>query len=412
MKKHVDLLLYDIAEIATPIGEAPKVGVELGKLKVIRNGGIAIDGGVIVGVGDSDSIRRMFKGDEEIPLENSSVVPGFVDCHTHLIFDGSRVDELELKISGVSYLEIARMGGGIAKTVRATRKASCDRLVKLALKRLNRMLEYGSTTVEAKSGYGLNFEDEVKILEAIRLADERHPIDLIPTFLGAHAFPWDMKRSEYLELLLDRLLPETVGLARFCDVFCEVDFYTLEEARRILGRAKELGFNLKIHADEFTDLGGAKLAADLDAVSADHLVHSNDEGLMAMAARGVVGVLLPASSLSLLKNEFADARHMIDLGVPIALATDFNPNCMTENMQLIIALACYCLRMTPAEALTAATLNAACAINRGGHIGSIECGKKADIVVIEEPSYKYIPYHFGVNLVCMVIKDGKIVFGR
>jgi len=415
LRREADLVLYGASELATPVGPAPLVGEELGRLKVIKDGAVAIRDGRIIAIGRTREIRRSFRAEEELDVSGMTVIPGLVDAHTHLVFagEGYRPEELEMKTRGLSYMQILAMGGGIMRTVRATRAATEARLVGECLRRLDLMLLHGTTTVEAKSGYGLTVEDEIKCLRALRKADEKHPVDVVPTFLGAHAIPpeHEGRPDDYVELVVSEMLPEVAGraLALFCDVFCEEGVFSREQARRILTAGLELGLKPKLHADEFTDTGGASLAAELGAVSADHLLCSSEEGLRAMARSGVVGVLLPASPLTTLIGRFADARRMVELGVPVALGTDFNPNCPVESMQTVMALACYCMRMTQAEALSAATLNAAHALGLSGEIGSLEVGKKADLVVLDVPGHEHLGYRLGSKLVVHVIKSGRLV---
>ncbi|RLI27154.1 imidazolonepropionase, partial [Candidatus Bathyarchaeota archaeon] len=278
---------------------------------------------------------------------------------------------------------------------------------------LDVMLVHGTTTVEAKSGYGLSTEHEIKILEAVKTLDETHAVSLVPTFMGAHAFPQEYAGNPdgYVELVTEEMIPKVAeqGLAEFCDVFCEKDVFTVSQSRKVLETAKSYGLKPKVHADEMTCLGGAELAAEVEAVSAEHLIYASDRGIEALAQKGVVAVLLPAASFALMINRYADARKMIAKGVPVALGTDFNPSCWTENMQLVIALACRNMRLSPAEAITAATINAAHAVNRASEIGSLEIGKKADIIILGAPSYRFLGYRFGTNLVDSVIKNGELV---
>jgi imidazolonepropionase len=344
-------------------------------------------------------------------------MPGFVDPHTHLVFAGSREDEFVKKIHGMSYLEIMKEGGGILSTVRATRKSSKKELISLAWKRLDRMLRYGTTTAEVKSGYGLDLKNEIKCLEVVKWLNKKHNLDLIPTFLGAHAIPpeFERKRRGYVDLIINKMIPEVSkrGLAEYCDVFCEKDVFSLEEAREILQTARKFGMKLKMHADELTGLGGAELAAELHATSADHLDHISDQGIKKMAEAYVIGVLLPGVPFHLMTERYAPAKKMIRAGMAVALATDFNPgSCPTESMFFIIALACRKLRMTPAQAITASTINAAHAIDMADEVGSLEPGKKADIIILDIPNHKHIAYRFGINLVSKVIKDGKIVVDK
>lgn len=410
MKKHVDVLIKDAEEVVTLQGsKGPRKKREMNKLGIIKNGSVAINNGRIVAVGKPGE----YEADEVIDAAGKIVIPGFVDPHTHLVFSGSREFELDLKLKGVSYNEIRKMGGGIGYTVECTRKANIDALMQEALKRLDTMLTCGTTTCEAKSGYGLNTETELKILKVYRRLNEKHAVDIVPTFLGAHAVPDEYlgKEDEYVDLVIEEMIPFVAkrDLARFCDVFCEEGFFTREQARRILLEGKKHGLIPKIHADEFTSCGGAELASEVGAVSADHLLRVSKTGIQKMADSGLVAVLLPATVFSLMKHEYAPARQIIDAGVPVALATDLNPNCYSENMQFVIQLACFYMKMTPAEALTAATINAAYAIGKGDKIGSIEVGKQADIVILDCPSHKFIPYHFGVNLVKTVVKKGVVI---
>lgn len=313
-------------------------------------------------------------------------------------------------------MEILDAGGGILKTVRETRRAGVERLMELGFKTLDVMLEHGTTTVEAKSGYGLTRKSEIKILRVAKRLNRLHAVDVIPTFLGAHAIPREYKNNPqgYVDLIIEEMIPQVAekGLAEFCDIFCEKGVFSLEQSRRVLTAANKCGLKLKVHADEMTTLGGAELAADVEAVSAEHLLFSSDEGVKAMANKGVIAVLLPAAAFSLMTRRYADARKMIDLGVPVALGTDFNPSCWVESQQLVIALACHFMRLTSAEAITAATINAAHAIGRADEVGSLEIGKKADIIILDVPNHKFLGYRFSVNLADKVIKNGRIVVDK
>jgi imidazolonepropionase len=321
-----------------------------------------------------------------------------------------------MRVEGASFLEILGAGGGILKTVRDTRKASIDRLVDLGVKTLDVMLAHGTTTVEAKSGYGLTTKDELKILEATRRVNQLHTVDVVSTFLGALAVPPEYKGNlrGYVDLVAEEMLPKVAAsvLAEFCDVLCEKGAFGLEQSRRVLMAAKNHGLRVKVHADEMSWSGGAELAADVGAISAEHLLFSSVDGVKAMASKGVVAVLLPAAALSLMLGRFADARLMIDCGVPVALGTDFNPSCLVESMQLIVAFACHFMRLTPAEAITAATINSAYAVGRAGDVGSLEVGKRADVVVLDAPNHKFLGYHLGVNLVEKVVKNGRVVVDK
>lgn len=394
----------------------PRIGKAMKELAIINDGAIAIKDGKIIFVGTTEELMKTVKIDEktiQIDATNKLVTPGFVDPHVHLIFAGSRENELTMKLAGKTYLEILEVGGGILKTVRETRKATIEELVENGKNILDKMLKHGTTTVEAKSGYGLTTKDEIKSLEAVRVLDKQHPIDLVPTFLGAHAIPPEFKgrTDEYVDLVISEMLPKVAekGLAEFCDVFCEKGIFSIDQTRKILIAAEKLGIKKIIHIDEIVDTNGAALAAEIKAVQTGHLLQSNDAGLKAMAKAGVIAILLPGTPFCLMMKDYAPARKMIEYGIPIAIATDLNPNCWTESMLMTIVLSCYNMKMSPAEALTAATINAACAIQRESEIGSLEVGKKADIAIFEVPNYYFLSYQFGTNLVSKVIKNGKIV---
>lgn len=414
-KEKADLLIVNANELVTLEGgsEKPRTKKQMTEIGIVRDGAIAIADGRIVGVGKTTDVKTNFKAENVISADGKTVLPGFVDPHTHLIFVGSREDEFQMRVEGAYYLEILSAGGGILKTVRETRRASVEKLAEAGNRTLDTMLEHGSTTVEAKSGYGLEIKNELKILEAVKRLNQMHSVDVVPTFLGAHAIPAEYRTDihAYVELIISEMIPKVAerGLAEFCDVFCEKNVFGLEQARRILAAGKDKGLKSKIHADEMSTFGGAELAADVNAVSADHLLFSSDNGLQAMATKGVVPVLLPMAAFSLMAGRYADARKMIDFGLPVALGTDFNPSCMVESQQLAIAFACHQMRLTPAEAVTAATINAAHAIGRAAEVGSLEIGKKADIVVIDAPNHKFLGYHFGSNLVDKVVKNGRVV---
>jgi len=387
------------------------------ELGIIEDGAVAISGDKIVGVGKTEDVLGEIKITGEtkvVDAKEKVVLPGFVDCHTHPVFAGTREDEFEMRIKGKTYQEIAAAGGGIKSSVKNLRSKSKEELIQLALPRLDRMLSHGTTTIEAKSGYGLSLEDEIKMLEVIKELSKIHPIDLIPTFLGAHEIPQEYKnnRKEYIKLITEKMIPEVSKrkLAVFCDIFCEKGVFDIEESREILKAAKDHGFGLKLHADQLSALGGSKLAAELGAISADHLEFIDDDGIKMMKESGVIGVLLPGACFGLGITEYPPARKMIERGLPVALATDFNPgSSMTESMPMILSLACLMMRMTPAETIVASTINSAFAVDKGNDIGSIEMGKKADLVIWNVQNYKEIPYHFGVNLVDQVIKNGKMI---
>lgn len=391
------LLIKNASEVFLPHG-------------VKKNASILIENGRIKEIGRN--IER--RGAEVIDAEGKTILPGFVDCHTHAVFSGSREFELEMKLEGLSYADIAARGGGINYTVRETRRASKEKLVEEAKKRLDRMLEYGTTTVEIKSGYGLDLKNEIKILEAIKELNDKHVIDIVPTFLGAHAVPPETSKEDYVDHIINEMIPvvSEKKLAHFCDVFCEKGYFGIEEGKKILNEGKKHGLLPKIHADEFSSYGGAELAAEIKAVSADHLLMASENGIKKMAEAGVTAVLLPAVPFSLFQEKYANAKEMINNGVRVALATDLNPNCWTESMQFIIQLACFKMKMNAREAINAATLNAAYAIKMEKEVGSIEVGKKGDFVIIDAPSHTFLTYHFGVNMTEMVIKNGCIVWER
>jgi len=414
-KQKADMLIVNAGELVTLSGgsQALLTGKRMENLAIVKDCGIAVLAGKIVAIGKTHEIIGKYESSQVVDAAGKLVMPGFVDPHTHLVFAGAREAEFELRIKGASYLEILEKGGGILQTVRDTRKASIDELVETCKKTLDTMLVYGTTTVEAKSGYGLTTKDEKKILEVVKRLDEEHPIDIVSTFLGAHAIPQECegRTEDYVKLVIDEMIPE-IGdkdLAEFCDVFCEKGVFNIEQSKKILLNGKEHGLTPKVHADELSALGGAELAAEVGAISAEHLLFSSEEGLRALAKRGVVAVLLPAASFTLMTGKYADARKMIELGVPIALGTDYNPSCWVESMQTIIAFACREMRLTPAEALTATTINAAHAIDRAKEMGSLEVGKKADILVMNVPNHRFLGYRFGTNMVDKVVKNGVIV---
>ena len=414
----VDLIIIHANELVTmdTAYGVPRVGSNMKNLAVIQDGAVAIYRGSIIFVGTTQELIANFPPSAEtviIDATNRLVTPGFIDPHTHIIFDGYRENELEMKLSGKSYMEILESGGGIFKTVKATREAALARLIKNGKNILSRMLEYGTTTIETKSGYGLDTENEIKSLLAAKELNLEQPIDIISTFLGAHAVPpeYEGKTDEYVEIIISEMIPRIAkeGLAEFCDVFCEEGIFSIDQTKTILSTAMKYGMKPQIHIDEIVDTNGALLAAELSAVQVGHLLKSNDKGLEALKRTNTIATLLPGTPFCLMLKDYAPARKMIEMGIPIALATDLNPNCWTESMQMIIALACYHMKLSPAEALTAATINAACAIERQNVIGSIEVGKKADIIVFDVPNHNFLPYQFGVNLVSKVIKNGNIV---
>ncbi|TFG15551.1 imidazolonepropionase [Candidatus Thorarchaeota archaeon] len=415
-----DILLTNIGQIATleNSNKSPKCGEEMMDLSIVENGAIAIVDGVIAAVGETEYVQSQTTANpevREISFQNMLAIPGFIDSHTHLVFAGSRENDFAMKLQGKSYMEILDAGGGILNTLKATRKATPEELYSNAFSFGTRMLERGTTTIEAKSGYGLDTNTEMKMLRAAREANNNLPAEIVSTFLGAHAIPPEYKgrTDEYVGLVIEEMIPAVgrSGLAEFCDVFCEEGVFNIEQSRRILRAAKEAGMKLKLHADEIVQLGGAELAAELNAVSADHLLMSSDEGLEEMRKAGTIATLLPATAFSL-NTDYARARDMIQMGLPVAIATDFNPNCANESMFFTIALACYKMKMHPREALTASTINAAHALDRADTVGSIEVGKRADIVILDAPNPEYLAYRFGVSLVHTVIAGGNLIYTK
>ncbi len=413
-----DLVILNAHELVTMDRKfgAPRIGKKMEELAIINDGAVAVKDGKITFVGSTKDLLKKVQitsSTTKIDASGKLVTPGFIDPHVHLIFAGTRENELTMKLAGKTYLEILEAGGGILKTVRETRKASIDDLVFNGKIILDKMLRHGTTTVEAKSGYGLTTKDEIKSLEAAKILNETHLIDVVSTFLGAHAIPPEFKgkTEEYVDLVITDMIPiiSEKGLAEFCDVFCEKGIFSIEQTRRILLAAENHGLKKIIHIDEIVDTNGAALAAELKAVQTGHLLQSNDSGLQSMAKAGVIATLLPGTPFCLMLKDYAPARKMIDYGIPIAIATDLNPNCWTESMLMVIVLSCYNMKMSPAEALTAATINAACAIQREDEVGSIEVGKKADIVIFDVPNHYFLSYQFGINLVSKVVKNGKIV---
>ena len=410
-----DLILKNIGKLVTMQGSSSfRVKEEMNKINIIENAYIAVKNRKILAIGVGDEFGNLCGEDTKIhDAEGLLVTPGLIDSHTHLIHGGSRENEFSMKLNGVPYIEILNNGGGILSTVKATKDASEEALYKKAKKSLDRMLEFGVTTVEEKSGYGLELNTEIKQLEVARALDKNHPVDLVHTFLGAHAVPEEYKENHkaYIDILVDVMMPKIkdMGLAEFCDVFCEEGVFTIEESEYILQKAKEIGYKLKIHADEIESLGGAELAAKLGCVSADHLMAASDEGIKMMAENNVVANILPATSFNLNKN-YADCRKMIDMGAIVSLSSDYNPgSCPSENLQLVMQLGCLHLKMTPNEVLTAVTINAAYAIDRADKIGSIEVGKNADFVVFDARNVEYLMYHFGINHTKKVYKNGNLV---
>lgn len=411
-------LIRNLSQIATPVGSGPVRGPAMKELKVIRDGAIVIEGERIAWLGREtdlplDSSEDL---DDEIDAGRGTALPGLVDAHTHLPFAGTRETEFNRRLHGEGYEEIAASGGGIASTVRETRATSREILIELVLERARRMVEWGTTTAEAKSGYGLNLGDELKQLRAVEAASASAPVRLVPTCLAAHEFPPGLdqndpeERETWIEQVTESIMPATANerLARFCDVFVERGVFTRGEGERILRAGAELGMIPRIHADELSDQDAAALAVELEAASADHLMYVSDRGIEALAKSDTVANMLPATSFFLMSERYAPARELIDRGGIVSLSTDCNPgSSMTESMQIVVQLASLRMKLTVEEAITAATLNSAYSLRLSDEIGSLEVGKRADILILGAPSYLHLVYHFGVNLVTHVFRDGK-----
>ena len=401
------------ANIVTPLGSQALKGEKMSHLHVISDGALLAEDGIIKYVGPQSSLPSYDKETEIIDAKGRAVLPGFVDSHTHLIFGGFRPDEFEWRLKGDSYMSIMERGGGIQSTVNATREETAESLAEKAQFFIDRMAHMGVTTVEAKSGYGLNTETELKMLEAIRILQESPATKsrLIATFMGAHAIPKEYKgrTSEYVDLVIREMLPLVKDKATFCDIFTEKNVFEIEDSRRLLTAAKEAGMKLKVHADEIVTLGGAELAAEVDAVSADHLLHISEDGVKALATSNTIATLLPLTAFAL-REPYAPARKLIDGGAAVALATDLNPgSCFSGSIPLTIALACIYMNMSIEETITALTLNGAAAIDMADTVGSLEVGKKADIIMLDYPNFRMLPYYVGMNCVNTVIREGKVV---
>ena len=411
------VFISNAAEVITMAGHTNKPAKKeaMSDINVIENGGVWIEEGKIVAVDTDENIRAKYKDHintaEQIDATGKIVTPGLVDPHTHLVHAGTRENEYAMRLKGKTYMEIMNAGGGIHATTRATQQATPEELYEQSTKRLNQFLQHGVTTVEAKSGYGLTLEDELKQLEVTEQLNKEHPVDLVSTFMGAHAVPLDEKNNpdKFVDRVIEEMLPEVARrkLATFNDVFCERGVFTPEQSKRILEAGKEYGLTPKIHADEIEPYAGAELAAEVGAISAEHLLKASDEGIRSMAEAGVIGVLLPGTAFFLMA-EYAQARRMIDAGVAVALSTDANPGSSpTISLPFIMNLGCLNMGMTPEEVLTATTINAAHAIGCANEAGSLEAGKKADITIWDVPNYLFLSYQYGMNHVDTVIKAGK-----
>jgi imidazolonepropionase len=415
------MLIHSASQLITVPGSVQR-GHHLGNLGIIEDGAVLIQDGIIEVVGNTKELRAAYPHEALYDAGDRVVLPGFVDPHTHLVWAGDRAVEFEMRLQGKTYLEIMEAGGGIVSTVKNTRAASLDDLLIETRPRLQRMFAQGTTTAEAKTGYGLEIATELKMLECILALNAEEPLDLVPTFLGAHAIPPEFKDDAdgYTDLICQKMLPilrdwsqqpsnqGTLGLP-FVDVFCETGAFSLQQSRRILETAQELGFPLKIHADEFDNLGGAALAAELGAASADHLVVTSDADIIALGNSDTVAVSLPCTPFGLAEGHYSLAQKLLDANAILAIATDLNPGtAWCENMQFSIALACRYLKLTPAQAIVAATLNAAAAIGMADKVGSLAVGKQADLIILDVPDYRHLGYRFGGNLVRTVIKKGKV----
>lgn len=410
------LFIHNANQLITVRGfsDSPAKKEQMQELHIIEDGSLLVADGKIVAVGKDAELRKQYPEQiekaEKINAKNKIVTPGLVDPHTHLVYAGSRENEYAMRLKGKSYMEIMNAGGGIHATTRATQQASFEQIYAETKRRLDTFLKQGVTTVEIKSGYGLTLEHEMKQLQVTKQLNDDHPIDIVPTFMGAHAVPVEYKDNpdRFVDIVVEEMIPAVAesGLAEFNDVFCEKDVFTPEQSRVILEAGKRYGLQPKIHADEIEPYGGAELAAEVGAISADHLLKASDTGIKKMADANVIGVLLPGTAFFLMA-EYAPARKMIDSGLPIALSTDSNPGSSpTLSLQIIMNLACLKMGMTPEEVITATTINAAHAINRAKEIGSLEPGKKADIVIFNVPNYLFLSYQYGMNHVDTVIKDG------
>lgn len=416
-----DIVIKNIDNLITLKGpNRARVNEEMREIGLINDGIVALkdDKIIYVGKGELPASIKTHKDTILIDGKGKTVTPGLVDSHTHLVHGGSREHELSMKLKGAKYLDILEAGGGIHSTVNATKEASFDQLYDKAKKSLDIMLGFGVTTVEAKSGYGLeDFDTEIKQMEVANKLNEDHYVDIVSTFMGAHAIPTKYKDNPrtFIDIIIDEMIPKVSErkLAKFCDVFCEKGVFSVEDSKEILEAGIRYGLLPKVHADEIEPMGGAELAAEVGCITADHLVAASEIGIKMMAEKGVIANLLPGTSFNLQTGKFARAKSMIEAGVPVALSTDYNPgSCPTENMQLVMSLASIVMKMTPEEVITAATINGAASLKLEEQIGSLEVGKKADLVIFDAPNLDYIIYHFGINHTDKVIKNGKLAFEK
>lgn len=420
---HIDLLIHHAAQVVTCAADAPKRGAAMADVGMVNDGAVAVHQGLIVDVGDSQTLCQRYTADQMIDAGGRVICPGFVDAHTHIVYAGDRAAEFELRIKGASYLEIMEAGGGILSTMRHVRAAPVEQLVNETSARLEMMLALGTTTVEIKTGYGLDADSELKMLQAIAQLDERHALDIVPTFLGAHAIPpeYQGRGDEFTQHIIQTLIPAAAewyrasqfpakNISFFIDVFCEQNAFNLDQSRRILEAGVAHGMLVKAHVDEFVNLGGAKMAIDLGAASIDHLDVTSASEVAHLAHSDTVSVIIPAVNFNFGSARFADIRGMIDAGAVVALATDYNPgSAPCPSMPLVMAIACRYQKLLPSEALNASTLNAAYAVGMGDKVGSIQAGKQADLLIVDAPDYRHLAYQFGGNLVKQVIKRGNVV---
>ncbi|MDR4508047.1 MAG: imidazolonepropionase [Candidatus Brocadiaceae bacterium] len=415
MQNSCNFLIYNIGQLLTVSGASsiPKVAHEMDDVGIIHDGAVALKNGMIYDVGTTRELKKKYHGNhpQSLDARGNVVLPGFVDCHTHAVFGGDRSGEFVQRLQGSTYREILKKGGGIIRTVQNTRALSAHKLANISKKHLNAMLLHGTTTVEVKSGYGLDGKNEMKILKAIQLLQKTHPIDIVPTFLGAHVLPPEYRKTPkaYVDLVCE-MLPKAKPFAKYCDVFCDDGAFSVKQSEIILKRALSLGFQLKIHTNQFKDIGGVSLALKLGCVSIDHLDMIQQDDIRHIKKNNTLCVLLPGVPFFLMSKVYAPAKKMIESGLPVALATDFNPGtCPGYNMQLILTLACLNMNMTPAQTINAATINAAHALGLAQKLGSIEVGKQADLIILNLKDYNQLPYYFGVNHVRVVIKKGTII---
>lgn len=423
MMVEADLLIHSAAQVVTCASDLPKRGAAMGDVELISDGAVVVNDGRILAIGPTESIRERYSAGQTINASGKVVCPGFVDPHTHVVYAGDRIDEFEQRIRGATYMEIMAAGGGIVSTMRATRSASVEELVEATLPRLEQMLRLGTTTAEVKTGYGLDLGSELKMLEAIAALDLAQPIDLVPTFMPAHAVSpeFNGRSAAYVDWVVKEMIPAAAewyksshffddGRPLFCDVFCEQNAFDLGQSRRVLEAGLEHGLPAKIHADEFTSLGGVGLAVDLAATSVDHLDVTTAADIALLSDSNVVGIVLPAVNFNLGSHDFADARALIDAGAAVALSTDINPgSAPCPSVPLVLALATRYQRLLPAEALNAATINAAFGVGLAGQIGSLSPGKQADLLLLNCTDYRQVAYQFGGNLVETVVKNGRIL---